>query len=84
VLSPGPTLSSNLYLQDVDFSKFKVGDGLEFCPESIVVSQSISERIKKCGGAALIIDYGQNAPFSNSLRVKKFFPKSFLMKFNEN
>lgn len=46
----------------------KVGHRVEFCPDGLGIAQEISDRIAKSGGAALVIDYGNDHPVGNSLR----------------
>eukprot|EP01119_Soliformovum_irregulare_P000491 TRINITY_DN1033_c1_g1_i1.p1 TRINITY_DN1033_c1_g1~~TRINITY_DN1033_c1_g1_i1.p1 ORF type:complete len:476 (-),score=134.91 TRINITY_DN1033_c1_g1_i1:29-1456(-) len=53
------------------FPLAEVGERIETSPESIILVQKISQRIKDKGGAALIMDYGGDKPFKNSLRAIK-------------
>ena len=46
------------------------GAVMEVCPEGMMLVQDIASRIEKCGGAALIIDYG-NEGSSDTLRAFK-------------
>jgi NADH dehydrogenase [ubiquinone] 1 alpha subcomplex assembly factor 7 len=73
VLSPGPTVASRALLKNYDSGK--IGDVLETSPDSAVLAESIAMRISKKGGAALVVDYGEDHPLSNTLRVNAFYGK---------
>lgn len=45
-----------------------VGDGIEVSPLALAVIEDISKRIRRDGGAALFIDYGETFTQSDSLR----------------
>jgi len=45
-----------------DVIKRSEGDVAEYSPESVKLAYSLALRVKKCSGAALIVDYGGNAP----------------------
>ncbi len=66
VLSPGPTIASRAFTKGIEGN---VGDTLEVCPEAVVMAENMSKHIEKNGGAALIIDYGEDKMISESLRV---------------
>lgn len=42
---------------------------LEVSPQSMTIAKELSERVDEDGGIALIIDYGQDAPPGDTLRV---------------
>lgn len=44
------------------------GDGLEICPLAISTVEGISQRVVATGGAALIIDYGEDFTQEDTLR----------------
>jgi NADH dehydrogenase [ubiquinone] 1 alpha subcomplex assembly factor 7 len=41
--------------------------GMEVCPEGIHLAGELAKRVVRDNGAALIIDYGQDGPYSDSL-----------------
>lgn len=63
--------SFELFIKEV-LKTLKSGDSLEISPRSLVLMNSLSELISKTNGAILIIDYGENQSFSNSIRVFRF------------
>jgi len=77
VLSPGPTLATKILLNEPPGRKPKLGEKVEICTEGIALVKEIGSRFSKpnsisCqrnGGAALIIDYGENFPLENSLKA---------------
>ena len=74
VLSTSPTPASVAYTAheramreasstvDRQVLKRSEGDVAEYSPESVKLAYSLALRVKKCSGAALIVDYGGNAP----------------------
>jgi len=63
-------LSIISYKRGVDVKNtMKTGDSLEISPKSLIIVNSLSELISQLNGAMLIIDYGENQYFSNSIRV---------------
>lgn len=66
----------------IDVKKtLKNGDSLELSPKSLVLMNSLAELIQKVNGAALVIDYGENQSFSNSIRVFKLnFLQNIMMR----
>ncbi|KAL0591933.1 hypothetical protein ABG067_000585 [Albugo candida] len=46
----------------------QIGDQLEISPASITIIQEIAKRISVSRGAALIVNFGHDHPFSFSLR----------------
>ncbi|PRP74730.1 hypothetical protein PROFUN_15498 [Planoprotostelium fungivorum] len=49
----------------------EIGQCVEMCPDGITLSMDISLRVAKYGGAALIIDYGQDGMTPDTLRAIK-------------
>jgi len=47
------------------------GDILEVCPEGLSFVQDVASRIRHCGGAALLIDYGSGSGTGDSVRAFK-------------
>lgn len=74
VLSPGPTIASRAFLKDTQTGN--IGDLIEVSPEASVLAESIAMRISKQQGAALIVDYGEDFPMPNTLRVIKIGNKN--------
>ncbi|KAL3793820.1 hypothetical protein HJC23_006180 [Cyclotella cryptica] len=57
--SNGAPLKDNHASESLD--SLPVGSIIEACPEGLILVQDIADRIEKChGGAALIIDYGED------------------------
>ncbi|KAJ3124594.1 hypothetical protein HK098_000990 [Nowakowskiella sp. JEL0407] len=50
---------------------FEVGDTIEISPDTFTVSQKIAEKIEVDGGAALVIDYGDDEIGTDTLRAIK-------------
>lgn len=46
-----------------------VGDGLEVSPLAIATCEDIARRVVRSGGAALLVDYGENFTQEDSLRA---------------
>ncbi|KAG6556522.1 hypothetical protein Mapa_001848 [Marchantia paleacea] len=73
VLSPRPTPASKLYLskrlQWASEEEKSNLEHVEVCPESFRYTGSISRRISEDGGAALIIDYGDDKIITDSLQA---------------
>ena len=75
VLSPSatPAVKSLLYNEKITPGKGKDveeedGAGMEVSPLSMATCEDIGARLAKCGGAALIIDYGEDFAQSDTLR----------------
>jgi SAM-dependent MidA family methyltransferase len=47
---------------------FEEGDGLEMSPLSIAICEDIAKRVVRSGGAALLVDYGEDFTQEDSLR----------------
>ncbi|CAG8491987.1 6354_t:CDS:10 [Funneliformis mosseae] len=71
ILSPQPTKESITLTSSSQYAKFNIGDRIEVSPDSCNMTQKISNQISKFGGAALIIDYGQDYVQSDTLRAIK-------------
>lgn len=73
VLSPRPTPASKLYLgkrlQWASEEEKACLEHVEVCPESFRYAGSISRRVSEDGGAALIIDYGDDKIITDSLQA---------------
>lgn len=73
VLSKGPTPAARVLLERrLKGLPPKVANalkGIEICPQGMAVVENITKRIGIHGGAALIIDYGQFAPFESSVQA---------------
>lgn len=66
VLSRNETTASKLY---VPLTSNENMTDLEVSPQSMTVAKEISDRVDEDGGIALIIDYGQDSPPGDTLRV---------------
>lgn len=55
------------------YDSIQIGDTIEISKESGIIMNSMSELIAKINGAALIIDYGEDHAFTNSIRVLHLF-----------
>jgi NADH dehydrogenase [ubiquinone] 1 alpha subcomplex assembly factor 7 len=73
VLSKGPTPAAMVLLErrlkGLPPKVVNALKGIEICPQGMAVVENISKRIGSHGGAALIIDYGQFAPFESSVQA---------------
>lgn len=49
-------------------SAYKEGDGLEICPLAIATCEDLARRVVRSGGAALLVDYGEDFTQEDSLR----------------
>ncbi|KAK9807683.1 hypothetical protein WJX72_005978 [[Myrmecia] bisecta] len=72
VLSPGPTPASQL-LVERRLSSLPAGtesrSQLEVSPQGMATAAELSQRVAQHGGAALIVDYGQEGPYAASLQA---------------
>lgn len=75
VLSPGPTPASRallpLRLQGLPLARRAALDALEVCPQGMALAEALARRVAASGGAALLIDYGQDGPYAGSLQAIK-------------
>ena len=75
VLSPGPTAPVTLCLSPrlkwADPPQRSAAKHVEVCPAAAKISLDVASRIATDGGAALIIDYGQDGLVSDSLQAIK-------------
>lgn len=73
VLSKGPTPAARVLLErrlkGLPPKVVNALKGMEICPQGMAVVENLSKRIGSHGGAALIIDYGQFAPFESSIQA---------------
>lgn len=69
-LAPAPSFASTAFLKDIKTTQFKVGDTIEVSPEAMATAQAIGNRLDRHGGAAVVIDYGENGAPAFSLRVR--------------
>ncbi|GAA96371.1 uncharacterized protein L969DRAFT_91495 [Mixia osmundae IAM 14324] len=83
-LSPSPTFTSTMYSTQERFAKLPTGTRIELCPDALLIAAQLAKLVSahptdtaptplieaklKAGGAALIIDYGDDHYFSDSLR----------------
>jgi NADH dehydrogenase [ubiquinone] 1 alpha subcomplex assembly factor 7 len=61
------------------FQKLPIGARVEVSPAAFKIARKVGEVLcgqKSPGGAALIVDYGGEKAFGNSLRVSKLFQPS--------
>lgn len=78
VLSPGTTEAvrklmntdkqGNVLGENASKDDSSVGDILEVCPEGMSLAQDMASRINKCGGGALIVDYGSALGTGDTVR----------------
>ncbi|CAI7740001.1 unnamed protein product, partial [Closterium sp. NIES-54] len=73
VLSPGPTAASTLCLlprmQWAPLEERAAAVHVEVCPIAVKIALQITERVARDGGAALIVDYGEDRLISDSLQA---------------
>ncbi|CAI5473967.1 unnamed protein product [Closterium sp. Yama58-4] len=73
VLSPGPTAASTLCLlprmQWAPLEERAAAVHVEVCPIAVKIALQITERVARDGGAALIVDYGEDKLISDSLQA---------------
>lgn len=71
VLSPHDTFASKTVLpsrlQDIDRERIQQLDSIEISPACIGLADGLATRVAQQGGAALLIDYGQDGPYENSI-----------------
>jgi len=53
----------------LDLSPQPPGTIAEICPDAVAITEMLAGHIRRHGGAALIIDYGRNSPFGDSLQA---------------
>eukprot|EP01116_Phalansterium_solitarium_P009705 TRINITY_DN2396_c0_g2_i1.p1 TRINITY_DN2396_c0_g2~~TRINITY_DN2396_c0_g2_i1.p1 ORF type:complete len:183 (+),score=39.00 TRINITY_DN2396_c0_g2_i1:533-1081(+) len=69
VISPTSTAAAAIYSSLLrGETKPNIGDQKEICPLSMAVAQKIAHRIGSSGGAALIVDYGEDRASTDTLR----------------
>ncbi|EFN59277.1 hypothetical protein CHLNCDRAFT_8390, partial [Chlorella variabilis] len=73
VLSPGPTPAARVLLprrlRQLPQAEASEAAALEVCPQAMALAEGLARRVAQHGGAALIIDYGQDAPYEASLQA---------------
>ncbi|PRW58511.1 NADH dehydrogenase [ubiquinone] complex assembly factor 7 [Chlorella sorokiniana] len=73
VLSPGATPAARVLLprrlRQLDLADQQRLQALEVCPQGMALAESLAQRVAQHGGAALIIDYGQDGPYETSLQA---------------
>ncbi|GJP51710.1 hypothetical protein CLOM_g10859 [Closterium sp. NIES-68] len=73
VLSPGPTAACTLCLlprmQWAPLEERGAAEHVEVCPVAVKIALQITERVARDGGAALIVDYGEDRLISDSLQA---------------
>jgi len=71
VLSPYDTFAAKTVLpsrlRDLGKDRVEALDAIEISPACIGLAMDLTRRIQQHGGAALLIDYGQDGPYENSL-----------------
>jgi len=70
-ISQKPTVYSKTLMTKERFPNPKIGDRVEISPDSWAVVSELAERLHDHGGAALIIDYGEETHIADSLRAIK-------------
>jgi NADH dehydrogenase [ubiquinone] 1 alpha subcomplex assembly factor 7 len=75
VLSPGPTPASRTLLplrfKGLTVTQRAALNAIEICPQGMATAEALGRRVAAHGGAALLIDYGQNGPYKGSLQAIK-------------
>jgi NADH dehydrogenase [ubiquinone] 1 alpha subcomplex assembly factor 7 len=75
VLSPGPTPASRTLLplrfKGLSVTQRAALNAIEICPQGMATAEALGRRVAAHGGAALLIDYGQNGPYQGSLQAIK-------------
>ncbi|BEI94935.1 uncharacterized protein CcaverHIS019_0705160 [Cutaneotrichosporon cavernicola] len=61
-------LASLLPASSARFGRLPIGARVEICPDSSRIMRSVGEAMAEGGGAGLVIDYGSDRSFSNSVR----------------
>ncbi|KAH9812427.1 S-adenosyl-L-methionine-dependent methyltransferase [Melampsora americana] len=68
VLASKPTVGSQTLIQEKDYGKFSIGSKIEISPLSLSVAFHLSKLLKLGNGSGLIVDYGDDHHFADSLR----------------
>jgi NADH dehydrogenase [ubiquinone] 1 alpha subcomplex assembly factor 7 len=68
VLSRGPTPAAKILLKGMLLQKFDEGIQVEIGSSAAATAQDLALIISRAKGAALIVDYGENHPITDSLR----------------
>lgn len=66
VLSSGATPASAALLGRA--AEAKIGDRVEVCPAGLAVAQDVARRVARTGGAALVVDYGEDRPMAQTMQ----------------
>lgn len=73
VLSPGPTAASRtilpVRLEGLSLKERAALEAVEVCPQGMALAESLAQRVASHGGAALVVDYGQDAAYEGSLQA---------------
>ncbi|KAL4437198.1 hypothetical protein ABPG75_004337 [Micractinium tetrahymenae] len=73
VLSPGPTPAARVLLprrlRQLLAEQQAAVEALEVCPQGMALAEALAQRVSQHGGAALIVDYGQDGPYEASLQA---------------
>lgn len=73
VLSPGATPAARLLLprrlEQLPLKARAALEALEVCPQGMSTAEALATRVARDGGAALIVDYGQDGPYAASLQA---------------
>ena len=63
------TQSASSSISDIARPSAKIGDGVEISPLAIATCEDVAQRVVSCGGAALLVDYGEDFTQEDSLRA---------------
>ena len=73
VLSPGPTAAVRALLprrlETMPLHLRAAMNSIEICPRGMALAETLAKRVAKHGGAGLIMDYGRDGPFEDSVRA---------------
>lgn len=68
VLASKPTIGSQTLIKEKDYQEFSTGSKIEISPLSLSVAFHLSKLLKLGNGSGLIVDYGDDHHFGDSLR----------------
>lgn len=66
--SSGALPAKKLQSDDKDAGALAVGDEIEICPLALATTEDVAKQLVACGGAGLLIDYGEMFTQGDSLR----------------
>eukprot|EP00887_Chlorella_sp_A99_P005187 scaffold1.g5187.t1 len=80
VLSPGATPAARVLLprrlQQLPLKQRAALKELEICPQGMATAQALARRVGAHGGAALVVDYGQDGPYGASLQASDAYARA--------